>query len=304
MKQIAVALSCLFVLAAQATDWHWKGAEGEYSLTSNTWEADDGTRGVAKGSDAIAVFDGDATLVWANTSGTQPIGGIKVLAGTVTFNSTYNITRPINFANITNDIYVAPGATLILNGHSPCGTNGAAAATQVVRLTGGGTLRTCGGSQLGRVNNDNLLCRFVVCADSTLEISGTADGVRLDDALVVEAGGVAKMLGNNLIQNSTVIHVEKGGEFRADGFSDTLGALTGDGLVVIGAANLTLPAEKGPFAFGGLMKADIALGATTTEENQYCLVTTARAFENCSFATAAVAGGPSFASPRVSASFG
>ena len=240
VKELMLSVALLSCATLFADEWLWIGPYDPSSTSStapfaNSANWSNMVTGVAKkgypnSATDIAVFDGDARLRCANGAGDQKFGGMKILSGTVTFLSYYDVNRLIQFDADTNVIYIAEGATLKLSaGPSIAGVT---SGKQVVVVTGPGNLAWSGKSSVGANLKDLIFKDFHGGSFSLNSSMGDNSVVtlRVADGMTVSMSGV-----DNKIGDSAVLRVDKGGMIDFGGRVDTIGGFEGDGTIKLGA---------------------------------------------------------------------
>lgn len=297
MKKILMMLVAAAAVAAGAKNYVWVGGEGD-SMNSNKWEDEDGNR-AKPGANDILIFRGDANCVCANDYGQLPIAGLRVESGDVTITSLYNGSRLIQFTAPTNEVYIAPGASLNLD-HGPS-IGGTTEREQVVILNNLGSFTFSGNSSMGRAgdskedNNKTILKAFIVQHDLDIPSNAGGDSIWVFD---IADGVKVRMLNHNKFQNSAIVKMGKGSTLDFCGNIDTLGAIVGEGHVIYTASNFctyTLPERFGPYYFGGTteglkIKVDQSVITSNGGGGQQIILTSPQAFADVTFAPSAAVG--------------
>jgi autotransporter-associated beta strand protein len=295
---LAVAMAC--ATPALADTFVWCGpATGSKMTNANVWSnvvtGAKATIGNKAGSGSnVIVFDCSALGVdEIDVEGPNDgwnLGELRILNGVVNISSLYKQSRYINFCNLTNELYIADGATLVVtNGLSFAGPlNGEVGYATLVK-TGGGMLKTGGNTRIGGAVGNATYTLLHTFLFKEGEISYGAGGDSICLAVEFRIGaGQSLALGNDKVQNDTVVHVEKGGTLSMA--NDLLGAIVGDGDVTIsGIIKMNMPTSKSPFVFGGTMAGRVQM--QSVDSGNY-LLTSSNAFAGVSFTATAVDGDP------------
>ena len=301
MKKLLVVLGVALATGLSfADEWLWIGPYNPSATSSDAVYANSANwsnmvtgvtkKGYPNSATDIAVFDGDARLRCANNAGEQKFGGMKILSGTVTFLSYFNVNRAIQFAADTNEIYIAEGATLNLSA-GPSIT-GVESGKQVVIVTGPGDLTWSGNSSIGGYSTYGCLLKDLIFKDFhggsfSLNTSMSANSVvtlRVADGMTVSMSGV-----DNKVGDSAVLRVDKGGTIDFGGRVDTIGGFEGDGTMKLGSS-VNVQISNGPYVFGGRCTGTLKIQGTASSENRHFLLTSTNAFAETTILPAAVSG--------------
>ncbi len=244
LRGIALVVAACIVGASAAADFLWiGGASGDWGDAKN-WR--DGV--VPNGADAVARIESTSDVTISVGDRAYTVGAIRASGGRHVIVGSGYIN--INASSGTGVVDVAENAALTAG----CRLDASVARGAALAKTGLGTFEVT--NLVGRARPLNGIDVRQGAFNFNERRGG--DHINPGGRVTVRAGATANLLTANLLVNDTVIDVKAGGTFDANGKSDLIAAIVGEGLVT-NSANFRLTLKGGPHVFSGRISGRVTL---------------------------------------------